>query len=206
MKGYRFELITGPMSCGKTEELVRRLKRAIIANKNIIVFSPSLDTRSLEDHIESRNGAVLAAFRVDAAKEILSYVEDCHEIVAIDELQFFDRDIVDVVITLIKSGKKVVGAGLELDFKFEPFGCMGELLCYADKVDKLTAICMKCGSEYGNRTQRLIDGKPARRTSPLIMVGGHESYEARCRECYEIDDDTHKSSSELTLSATHRGN
>lgn len=188
MHGYRFELITGPMSCGKTEELVRRLKRAAIANRKIAVFSPSVDTRSIDNHIESRNGQKLEAIKVDAAMDILKYIDDSHEIVGIDELQFFDREIVKVVLMLISAGKKVVGTGLELDFKCEPFGCMGELLCYADKVDKLTAICMKCGSEYGNRTQRLLNGKPAKRSSPLIMVGGEETYEARCRSCYEIDE------------------
>lgn len=184
---FRFELITGPMSCGKTEELLRRITRARIANKKVKIFSPSIDTRTLGDKIESRNGVFVAAYKVSTAMEILDYIEESDQIIAIDELQFFEREIVDIVLSLVKSGKKVIGTGLDLDFKEEPFGPMGELLCYADKVDKLTAICMKCGSDLGNRTQRIIDGQPASAESPLIMVGGDESYEARCFECYEID-------------------
>jgi len=173
------------MSCGKTEELIRRLRRALIANKKVKVFSPSIDTRIMDSCIESRNGCRYIAIKIENALDIFNYVNEDDQIVGIDELQFFDKDIVRVVAELMNSKKKVIGTGLELDFKAEPFGYMGELLCYADKVDKLTAICMKCGSELGNRTQRLIDGNPADRNSPLIMVGGDESYEARCFNCYE---------------------
>lgn len=185
---FRFELITGPMGCGKTEELLRRLKRAAIANKRIRVFSPSVDTRSIADHIESRSGNVHPAIKVNSASQIMEYVEKNDEVIAIDELQFFDRNIIEVILKLTKSKKKVIGTGLDLDFKGETFGPMGELLCIADRVDKLTAICMKCGSEYGNRTQRLLNGKPADKGSPLIMIGGDESYEARCLNCYELTD------------------
>jgi len=202
VENFRFELITGPMSCGKTEELLRRIKRAIIANKKVKVFSPTIDTRVLSDCIQSRNGSCRQAIKVSKAIEILDHIEDSDEIVAIDELQFFDKEIVNVVNKLVKLGKKVIGTGLELDFKEEPFGSMPELLCFADKVDKLTAICMKCGSEYGIRTQRLIDGKPAAPDSPLIMIGGDETYEARCRNCYEIDhskSENNKDKTGLTL-------
>ena len=187
MLRYRFELITGPMSCGKTEELIRRLVRARIAKKKIKIFSPAIDTRAPENCIESRNGSNKEAIKINSAIEILEHVSDEDEVIAIDEMQFFDDEIVEVVLKLIKSNKKVIGTGLDLDFKEDPFGPMGQLFCYADKVDKLTAICMKCGSEFGSRTQRLINGKPADRTSPLIMVGGEESYEARCFGCYEIN-------------------
>jgi thymidine kinase len=122
---YRFELITGPMSCGKTEELLRRLTRARIANRNVKVFSPSIDTRAPENCVESRNGSYQAAIKVGHASEILDHIDSCDEVIAIDELQFFDREIVDVVLKLIKSGKKVIGTGLDLDFKEEPFGPMG---------------------------------------------------------------------------------
>lgn len=186
MNGFKFELITGPMSCGKSEELLRRLRRAQIAKKKLKVFSPAIDTRSLDEVISSRNGSTRKAIKVTKASEILCYIEPDDQIVAIDELQFFDADITNVIITLTKAGKKVIGAGLDLDFKSEPFGCMAELLCLADRVDKLTAICMQCGSEYAIRTQRLINGKPADKSSPLIMVGGDESYEARCLNCYEL--------------------
>jgi len=188
---YKFELITGPMSCGKTEELLRRIRRATIAGKRIKVFSPLIDTRVLADCIESRAGSRRDARKVKTAKEILEYVNFDDEVIAIDELQFFDSEIIHVIRTLVADGKKVIGAGLELDFKEEPFGCMPQLLCYADKVDKLSAICMKCGSEHGVRTQRLIDGVPADIDSPLIMIGGDETYEARCMHCYEINNGYH---------------
>ncbi len=191
MYNYKFEIITGPMSCGKTEELLRRLRRAAIAGKKIKVFSPMVDTRVLADCIESRTGSRREARKVRRAVDILDYVTCDDEIIAIDELQFFDSDIVYVVRKLVSLGKKVIGAGLELDFKEEPFGCMPQLLCYADKIDKLSAICMKCGSEHGVRTQRLIDGIPADVNSPLIMIGGDETYEARCMHCYEINNDFH---------------
>ena len=191
MFNYRFELITGPMSCGKTEELLRRIRRAVIANKRIKVFSPLVDTRVLADCIESRTGARTDAKKIRRAIEILDYVRDEDQVIAIDELQFFDEDIIYVIRTLMSRGKKVIGAGLELDFKEEPFGCMPQLMCYADKIDKLSAICMKCGNEHGVRTQRLIDGLPVDINSPLIMIGGDETYEARCIDCYEINNDFH---------------
>lgn len=186
--GLRFEIITGPMSCGKTEELLRRIRRAIIAKKKVKVISPEIDTRAQGDYIESRNGLWLDAQKVKCAHDILKVVSEEDEVIAIDELQFFDEQIVDVIAKLMKSGKKVIGTGLDLDFKAEPFGYMPELLALADKVDKLTAICMKCGSEYGVRTQRLVNGEPADKNSPLIMIGGDETYEARCLDCYELPD------------------
>lgn len=188
MQGYSFELITGPMSCGKTEELLRRVRRSIIAKKKVKVISPEVDTRTQGDYIESRNGLWLDAVKVRNAAQILSVVKEDDEIIAIDELNFFDEHIVKVVKKLMESGKKVVGTGLDLDFKAEPFGYMPELLCMATNVVKLYAVCMKCGSEYATRTQRLIDGKPADKSSPLIMIGGDENYEARCIKCYELPD------------------
>jgi len=191
MDNYCFELITGPMSCGKTEELLRRVRRCIIAKKKVIVISPDVDTRAGGDYIESRNGLWLEAVKVKHAVQILSIVKDA-QIVAIDELQFFDKNIVPVITKLMNDGKKVIGTGLELDFKAEPFGSMPELMCIATQVDKLHAVCMKCGCENATRTQRLIDGKPADKSSPLIMIGGDETYEARCIKCYELPDVKHK--------------
>ncbi len=186
--GHSFEIITGPMSCGKTEELLRRVKRCIIAQKKVIVVSPQIDTRTKGDYIESRNGLWLDAITVKDSNDILSQVHDSDEIVAIDELQFFDENIIGVVKFLIERGKRVIASGLDLDFKGEPFGYMPELLCIADKVDKLTAVCMKCGADNATRTQRLINGFPADKTSPLIMIGGDETYEARCIHCFELPD------------------
>ncbi len=202
--GYRFELITGPMSCGKTEELLRRIRRLIIAKKKVKVVSPTIDTRTKGDYIESRNGLWLDTVKVKNAMEILEVVEESDDVVAIDELQFFDEGILKVVNVLMAQGKRIIGTGLDLDFKGEPFGYMPQLLAYADKVDKLTAICMKCGSEYAVRTQRLIDGKPADKNSPLIMIGADETYEARCLDCWELPDaqkeNNHKKLSVLTVS------
>ena len=193
MDGYCFELITGPMSCGKTEELLRRIRRCIIAKKKVIVISPDVDTRTGGDYIESRNGLWLDAVKVKHSIQIMSLVKDA-QIVAIDELQFFDANIISVITELMKQGKKVIGTGLELDFKAEPFGYMPQLMCIATKVDKLHAVCMKCGCEEATRTQRLIDGKPADKNSPLIMIGGDETYEARCIKCYELPDVKKKAS------------
>ncbi len=188
MTGYSFEIITGPMSCGKTEELLRRVKRCIIAQKKVRVISPEVDTRTKGDYIESRNGLWLDAVTVKNAREILAVINPDDEVIAIDEVQFFDDEIVSVVKRLIEHGKRVIASGLDLDFKGEPFGSMPELLCLADRVDKLTAVCMKCGSDHATRTQRLINGFPADKSSPLIMIGGDETYEARCLKCYELPD------------------
>lgn len=196
VKGYRFELITGPMSCGKTEELLRRIRRLIIAKKKVKVVSPSIDTRAKGDYIESRNGMWLDTVKVKNAAEILNIVDKEDDVIAIDELQFFDEGIVSVINKLVSMGKRVIGTGLDLDFKGEPFGSMPQLLAYADKVDKLTAICMKCGSEYAVRTQRLIDGQPADKNSPLIMIGADETYEARCLNCWELRDDSNRAEGE----------
>ena len=188
IEGIRFELIAGPMSCGKTEELLRRLRRAKIANKNVKIFSPAIDTRSARHHIESRNGLTQLAIVVNDSEEIFDYIDEKDHVVGIDELQFFDYGIIEVIKKIISMNVKVIASGLDLDFKAEPFGCMPTALALADRVDKLTAICMSCGSEYACRTQRLIDGKPAGKDSPLIMVGGDDTYEARCLGCYNLPD------------------
>ena len=188
MYGYSFELITGPMSCGKTEELLRRVRRSIIAKRKVKVISPDIDTRAKGDYIESRNGLWLDAIKVKHSVQIMSVVKPEDEVVAIDELQFFDSNIVKVISKLMDEGKKVIGTGLELDFKAEPFGSMPELMCIATEVNRLHAVGMKCGCENATRTQRLIDGKPADKNSPLIMIGGDETYEARCIKCYELPD------------------
>ena len=176
------------MSCGKTEELLRRIRRCEIANKHIKVFSPSIDTREQGDYIKSRNGLTTDAIKVKNSIEILHHVKPEDEVIAIDELQFFDKNITKVITVLMNEGKSIMGSGLELDFKSEPFGQMPELMCIATKIDKLHAICMKCRCEDATRTQRLINGKPADKSSALIMIGGDETYEARCIKCYELPD------------------
>lgn len=201
MNGYSFELITGPMSCGKTEELLRRIRRCQIAKKHLKVFSPAIDTREHGDYIKSRNGLTADAIKIEHSIQILQHVKPSDEVIAIDELQFFDSNITKVITVLMNEGKAVIGSGLELDFKSEPFGSMPELMCIATKVDKLHAICMKCRCEEATRTQRLINGKPADKSSPLIMIGGDEAYEARCIKCYELPD---KNANKKTTAMTER--
>lgn len=196
MQGYSFELITGPMSCGKTEELLRRIRRSIIAKKKVKVFSPEIDTREGYDCIKSRNGLCLDAIKVKSSAQIMTFVRQEDDVVAIDELQFFDSNITKVISKLMSEGKRIIGSGLELDFKAEPFGPMPELMCIATKIDKLYAVCMKCGCDNATRTQRLINGKPADKSSPLIMIGGDEAYEARCIKCYELPDKKHEKAKE----------
>lgn len=184
-----FELITGPMSCGKTEELLRLINRATIAGRKVQIFSPKIDTREGCSIIKSRNGVSHDAIKVNNSLEILKVLKEDTELIAIDEMQFFDKDIVKVVIELLDKGKQIIGTGLDLNFRGEPFNSMPELLCYATSVKKLYAICMKCKNEFGSRTQRLINGKPASRKEPLITIEGedkNESYEARCIDCHEV--------------------
>jgi len=184
---YKFELITGAMSSGKTEELLRRLKRAQIAKKQFKVFSPVIDTRTNGLCIQSRNGNWINATKVETGYEIMNKTSAKDKIIAIDEIQFLDKSIIQLIYFCFELNIKVIATGLELDFKGEPFGHMGELLCLADKVDKLTAICVKCGSDYACRTQRLINGKPASKSSQIIMIDDEKvTYEARCIDCWEI--------------------
>jgi thymidine kinase len=187
----KLEVITGPMFAGKTEELIRRAERKIIAKKKVVVLKPQIDVRYSQTQVVSHNKRTLHCYLVplkftfnelneEIKKEILSA-----DTVCIDEAQFFSKEFITFCLDLTLLGKNVIVAGLDLDFKGEPFGPMPELLALADSVTKLTAICTVCGKE-ANRTQRLIDGKPASRNSPLILIGGAETYEARCRECWQI--------------------
>ncbi len=179
------EVICGSMFSGKTEELIRRVRRAQIARQNVQVFKPAIDIRYAVDKISSHNGMVFKAEVVERAEEILERVEPDTQVVAIDEVQFFDWGIADVVDTLADRGIRVICAGLDLDFRGEPFGPMPLLMAKAERVDKLHAICVVCGNE-ASRTQRIIDGQPARYDDPVIMVGAEEVYEARCRACHEV--------------------
>lgn len=182
--GY-IEVVTGPMFSGKSEELIRRIKRAKIAKQKVQVFKPAIDDRYSIDKVVSHNGDNMHAISIVKASEILTYAEEDTDVFAIDEVQFFDSEIVDIVKEIADSGKRVICAGLDMDFRGEPFGPTPELMAIAEFVDKLTAICMKCGNP-ATRTQRLINGKPANYDDPIIMVGAKESYEARCRKCHEV--------------------
>lgn len=184
--GGHIELICGSMFSGKTEELLRRIRRAEIARRRIQIFKPRLDNRYGLERVASHNGVSREdALVVENALDILDLVEQETEVVAIDEVQFFDWAIADVCSALADRGKRVIAAGLDQDFRGEPFGPMPLLMALAEDVDKLHAICVICGAA-ASRTQRLIDGRPARYDDPVILVGGSESYEARCRRCHAV--------------------
>jgi thymidine kinase len=179
-------VIAGCMFCGKTDEMLRLLRRFSIAGRRVILVKPRLDTRTDAVTVISRSGAQHQAVTVDDSSEIESAVAEA-DIVAIEEGQFFDERLPEVVERLATAGKQVIVTGLDRDFRGIPFGAMPRLLALADQVTKLTAICMVCG-EPATRTQRLIDGVPASADSPLIVIGGlgDETYEARCRLHHEV--------------------
>lgn len=178
-------MICGSMFSGKTEELIRRARRAQIAKQKMQVFKPLLDDRYGAEKVASHNGVSLDAVAVQDARHIVDLVERDTQVVVIDEVQFFDPAITDVCNMLADAGKRVIAAGLDTDFRGEPFGPVPLLMAEAEIVDKLQAICVVCGAP-GTRTQRLIDGQPAAYGDPIIMVGASEAYEARCRMCHEV--------------------
>ncbi|OEF99851.1 thymidine kinase [Vulcanibacillus modesticaldus] len=179
------EFICGSMFSGKSEELIRRIKRANYAKQKVQVFKPVIDDRYSESAVVSHNGNQTEAEPVHNSYEILQKVLPDTNVVAIDEIQFFDHGIVQVCDELANKGIRVICAGLDLDFRGKPFGPSPLILAKAEFVTKLQAICVKCGGP-ASRTQRLIDGKPANYNDPVIKVGASESYEARCRHCHEI--------------------
>ena len=178
-------MITGSMFSGKTEELIRRLRRALYARQSVQVFKHALETRSDLTEIRSHNGVPHEAVAVSSSEELLERVESATDVVAVEEAQFFDGGIVDACRRLADSGYEVILAGLDMDFRGEPFGPMPFLLAEADEIVKLRAICACCGRD-ASRSQRLIDGKPAPASAPTILVGAQETYEARCRHCHEV--------------------
>lgn len=183
--GGWIEVICGSMFSGKTEELIRRVRRAEYARQRVQVFKPIIDDRFAVEKVYSHSGLNRGALPVQDSGSILQALEDGTEVVAIDEAQFFDPGIVDLCRRLAESGKRVICAGLDLDFRAEPFGPMPQLMAEAESVDKLQAICLVCGAP-ASRTQRLVDGRPARYSDPIILVGATESYEARCRAHHEL--------------------
>ena len=179
------EVITGSMFSGKTEELIRRLVRARIARQKVQVFKPVIDVRYAVEKVTSHAGANFSAIPIKKAGEIRDRLEKATTVVAIDEAQFFDDEIVEVAGELADRGLRVIIGGLDLDFRGEPFGPMPLLLAMAERVDKLQAICMVCAGP-ASRTQRLVNGKPARYEDPIVIVGASEMYEARCRLHHEV--------------------
>jgi thymidine kinase len=180
------EVICGVMFSGKSEELIRRVRRAIIARKKVQVFKSHLDERYGGIYtISSHDGRTVEAIPVDTPEQIVRLIEPDTQVIAIDEAQFLDDSIVDLVTVLANSGRRVILAGTDCDFRGEPFGPMPKLLAVAEVVDKLHAICVICGNP-ASRNQRLVGGRPARYDSPTIMVGSAEAYEARCRSCHYV--------------------
>jgi thymidine kinase len=179
------EVITGSMFCGKTEELIRRLRRATIARQTVQAFKPAIDVRYALEKVKSHSGSEFQALPVQSSAEVLDNLNQDTTVVAIDEAQFFDMGIVEIVQALADRGIRVIVAGLDTDFRGEPFGPMPELMAKAEVVDKLHAICMVCG-EPACRTQRLVNGNPANYHDPVVIVGASELYEARCRQHHKV--------------------
>ena len=179
------EVVTGAMFCGKTDELIRRLRRATIARQKVQVFKPAIDHRYGLEKVTSHAGSEYAARPVQNARAIPNELQPETTVVGIDEAQFFDEAIITLSQQLADRGVRVIIAGLDTDFRGEPFGPIPVLMAKADVVDKLHAICMVCG-DLACRTQRLVDGKPARYHDPVVIVGASEMYEARCRAHHEV--------------------
>lgn len=182
------EIIVGPMYSGKSEELIRRIRRAKIARQKVQVFKPEIDNRYSIDDIVSHCGEKEEAIAIKNSEEILGFLKKDIDVVAVDEVQFFDDNIIDILTKISNGGKRVICAGLDMNFRGEPFGCVPKLMAIAEFVDKLQAICMCCGNP-ATRTQRLINGKPANYNESVILIGAKESYEARCRKCHSVPKD-----------------
>lgn len=179
------EVICGSMFSGKSEELIRRVRRAQFAKQQIAVFKPQIDKRYSEESVVSHNGSSFIAQPVASASDILKFITSDIEVIAIDEVQFFDDEIINVIQKLANDGHRVIAAGLDQDFRGEPFGQMPAIMAIAELVTKLQAVCAICGSP-ASRTQRLINGNPASYDDPVILVGASESYEPRCRHHHEV--------------------
>ncbi|AHG90225.1 Thymidine kinase [Gemmatirosa kalamazoonensis] len=184
--GGWIEVIAGVMFSGKSEELIRRVRRAVIARKRVQVFKSHLDARYAGVYaVSSHDQRTVEAVPIDTSEQLLLRLDPLAHVVAVDEAQFLDDGIVRVATTLAERGRRVILAGTDTDFRGEPFGAMPQLMAVAESVDKLHAICVLCGAP-ASRNQRLIAGRPAPYDSPTIMVGAADSYEARCRACHQV--------------------
>lgn len=179
------EVVTGSMFSGKTDEMIRRLRRATIARQKVQVFKPVIDNRYQVEKVTSHAGSAFDAIPIERSGDLSTLLNADTTVVAIDEAQFFDDDIVSIAQNLAHRGIRVIVAGLDTDFRGEPFGSMPVMMAIAERVDKLQAICMVCG-EPASRTQRIVNGFPARYDDPVIIVGASEMYEARCRYHHEV--------------------
>lgn len=184
-KSGHIEVICGPMFAGKTEELIRRTTRMDYAKRNYLVFKPVIDNRYAIDEIVSHSHYRAKAINIEHASDIYHYIKDDTQAIVIDEVQFFDNELIPIIQGLADKGIRVICAGLDCDFKGQPFGIIPSLLAIAEDITKLTAICQVCG-EVATRTQRIINGCPAYEDDPVVMVGAAESYEARCRHCHKV--------------------
>jgi thymidine kinase len=173
------------MFAGKTEELLRRVRRLEYANQNIVVFKPSIDNRFSDNEVVSHNNSRTKSVNISYARQIFDYIYSDTDVVAIDEIQFLDEEVVAIVDHLASKKVRVIVSGLDKDFRGEPFSFMPKLLSIAEYVTKLTAICVQCGRP-ATRTQRIVNGKPARYQDPIVLIGAEESYEARCRSCHKV--------------------
>ena len=185
--GGWLEVVCGPMFSGKSEELIRRLRRAEIAGQRALIVKPLIDDRYEVGHVVSHAGAKMRAVAVASSAEVRRLAAG-YDAVGIDEVQFFDESIIEAIDQLVSAGARVVAAGLAQDFRGRPFGSMPTLLCIAEFVDKLEAVCHRCGGP-ATMTQRLVDGRPAPFGGETIQVGALDSYEARCRACFEPGED-----------------
>ncbi len=179
------EIICGSMFSGKSEELIRRVRRATFAKQEVKVFKPVIDNRYSEENVVSHNGTAIVCKPISSSKEIFDHITEITDVIAVDEVQFFDEEIADVLTILANQGYRVIAAGLDQDFRGEPFSIVPKLMALAESVTKLQAVCSVCGSP-ASRTQRLINGEPASYDDPIILVGASESYEPRCRHHHEV--------------------
>jgi len=179
------EVITGPMFAGKTEELLRRVRRHQYANKNIVVFKPTIDDRYALNEVVSHDKSRTKSVNIVRSEEIFENINDETDVIAIDEVQFLTEDVVFIIEYLVEKGIQVIVSGLDNDFRGEPFSFMPDLLAKAEIVIKLSAVCVVCGAP-ATKTQRIVDGKPAKYHDPIVLIGASESYEARCRQCHKV--------------------
>ena len=178
-------VICGSMFAGKSEELIRRARRALYARKKVQVFKPAIDTRFDESMVVTHMGVRHDAIPVKSVPELRAAIEPASDSIFIEEAQFFTKGLPDLAVELADKGREVVLAGLDQDFRRRPFGPMPELMAIADEVVKLRAICMNCGAP-ASHTYRSVDGRPAHADDPVILIGATEVYEARCRSCYRL--------------------
>ncbi len=181
------EVICGPMFAGKSEELIRRIKRLEYAKKDTLVFKPKIDNRYSEDEIVSHSKRHTKSINIEHSSDVYKHLAKTKHVdaIVIDEVQFLDDGIVDVCDDLANKGIRIIVGGLDTDFKGDPFKNVANLLAKAEYITKLTAICVKCGAP-ATKTQRIVNGEPAKKDDPIIIVGASECYEPRCRHCHEL--------------------